>query len=194
MRPPEGMEVDHQDGDGLNNRRSNLRICTHQNNSRNMRRHRDSASRFKGVSWWKTRQIWRAYIVVDNKQKGLGYYNNDTDAARAYDAAAKKLFGEFANLNFHDDDTYDGHRGRCSGVNRSLRVYCVCGSTWTGVGVSKGGFDDDRQKWQIIHSGEGHARCDKLTANYARQNAKRRRDRRIAKEKMEQGYFDFAEM
>lgn len=99
MRPPKGMEVDHIDGDGLNNRRANLRIVTHKQNQRN-RKHtnKNNTSGFKGLI--RNGNLWQARITVDGFGVSLGYYNNPEDAARAYDDAALKYFGEFASLNF----------------------------------------------------------------------------------------------
>ncbi len=99
MEPLDGLEVDHRDGNGLNCRRGNLRASTHQQNMQNMRRHGEQSSVFKGVSWFKRDSLWRAYIVNDAKQYHLGYHESEIDAALAYNAAAKDLFGEFANLN-----------------------------------------------------------------------------------------------
>jgi hypothetical protein len=97
-----GMEVDHIDGDGLNNRRSNLRACTHVQNMRNMRHHKGTASRFKGVSWFSRDGCWLAYIVVGGRQVHLGYHSSEAVAALAYDVVANKWFGEFARLNVHE--------------------------------------------------------------------------------------------
>jgi len=103
INPGSGFEVDHIDGNGLNNRRTNLRISTHQQNCRNGAPHRDGSSRFKGVAWYKRDACWRAYIVVDGRQLHLGYFDCETDAAVAYNAAATRLFGEFARLNAFTD-------------------------------------------------------------------------------------------
>ena len=91
--------IDHLDGDGLNNSRSNLRACTNSQNQQN-RKIGFGASQFKGVSWHKATGKWRATIVVERKQKALGYYRAEEDAARAYDAAAVANFGQFASPNF----------------------------------------------------------------------------------------------
>jgi hypothetical protein len=95
------IEVDHRNGNGLDCRRQNLRACSRQQNSRNAQKwRRKTSSKFKGVCWCKTKKRWKAYIVVDNKQKHLIYTEDERIAAEAYDIAAKNLFGEFARTNF----------------------------------------------------------------------------------------------
>jgi len=97
--PTEG-ETDHKDGDGLNNQRSNLRSATHAQNQWNSGKTPGCTSRFKGVTRLKDCARWIASIRIDNKTQYLGCFANEAGAARAYDAAARKLFGEFARLNF----------------------------------------------------------------------------------------------
>lgn len=92
--------TDHKDGDGLNNRRSNLRAATGQQNNCNCRKRAGTSSQFKGVSWGTRDEVWSARIRVNWKLLSLGYFTEELDAARAYDAAAKEHFGEFARLNF----------------------------------------------------------------------------------------------
>lgn len=94
--------TDHRNGDGLDNRRINLRDATAGENSRNTRVHADSASGFKGVTWYPRSRRWRAHIHSGKKQHHLGYFATADEAARAYDAAARELYGEFACLNFPD--------------------------------------------------------------------------------------------
>jgi hypothetical protein len=91
--------VDHVNGDGLDNRRSNLRPATNQQNSANRSSWR-GASRFMGVSWSKAVEAWQAHIMVDRRSQFLGYYAAEDAAARAYDLAAVAAFGEYARPNF----------------------------------------------------------------------------------------------
>ena len=103
MNPPEGMVVDHIDGNGLNNRRSNLRLCTQKQNSRNAAPSRRSSSRFKGVYFNKRTRKWIATIGYNGKTIHLGSFDDEIEAARAYDRKARELFGEFAYLNFPEE-------------------------------------------------------------------------------------------
>ena len=98
MNPPPGMVVDHINHDKLDNRRANLRVCTPSQNRANGLRHRDSASRFKGV-WMRPDGKWIAHITHNYRRRNLGTFTTDADAAQAYDDAAKATFGEFALLN-----------------------------------------------------------------------------------------------
>ncbi|MBN1124206.1 MAG: HNH endonuclease [Sedimentisphaerales bacterium] len=98
-RPPDGMVVDHIDHNGLNNTRANLRVCTPQQNSRN-RRSQSGRSKYKGISYDKRYKRWKARIRFQNKYIHIGTFRDEARAARAYDAKAAELFGEFACLNF----------------------------------------------------------------------------------------------
>lgn len=105
-----GEEVDHIDGDGLNCRRANLRRALHSSNLGNARkRQRGQTSQFKGVSYSRVARAWHAYIGVMGKKLHLGTYGIEADAARAYDAAARLRFGEFARLNFPVDGERSAH-------------------------------------------------------------------------------------
>ena len=91
--------VDHIDGDGLNNQRSNLRLATQSQNSANTGS-RGGTSRFKGVCWDPVNSRWVAQITTGNHARKLGRYMTEELAARAYDAAALAAWGEYARLNF----------------------------------------------------------------------------------------------
>lgn len=93
--------IDHIDGNGLNNCKSNIRVCTSSQNSMNRKKYtRNKSSKFKGVFLHKDNK-WVASIGLPNRQrKYLGWFEHEIDAAKAYDEAAKKYYREFANLNF----------------------------------------------------------------------------------------------
>lgn len=99
MGEPKGKVVDHRDGSRLNNRRSNLRICTPAQNTRN-RRGWGRVSKYKGVYFYRRLNKWKAEISFNHRHIHIGYFIDEIDAARAYDKKAKEFFGEFAYLNF----------------------------------------------------------------------------------------------
>ena len=70
---PKGKQVDHINGDGLDNRKANLRICTVNENNKNAKMRKDNKSGYKGVSWYPNRHKWRCVIFVNKKQIYLGY-------------------------------------------------------------------------------------------------------------------------
>ena len=94
-----GEEVDHIDGNGLNNQKSNLRFATRAQQSQNRRAHAKTKSGYKGVCPESGCSTWRAYIIVRGKEVRLGNFPTKEQAAEAYNAAATKFFGEFAYLN-----------------------------------------------------------------------------------------------
>jgi len=103
IRIPPGMFCDHINGNGLDNRRANLRPATHTQNVWNRRKFNvDSRSKYKGVDWAKDMKRWRARIRVNGKRIYLGSFADETDAAKAYDNAARNHHGQFASLNFAD--------------------------------------------------------------------------------------------
>jgi hypothetical protein len=95
MNTPNGMHTDHINGNCLDNRRGNLRVCTQAENKRNLSLSKRNSSGFKGVYWSKERNKWH----VRAGSKHIGRYNNIIDAAKAYNQAAISMFGEYAKLN-----------------------------------------------------------------------------------------------
>lgn len=94
-----GKYCDHRNGNGLDNRRSNLRKCTKSENGGNTHARLGGSSRYKGIYWDKTRNKWVAQIKINNKRMYLGYSDNEIEATRIYNLAALKYFKQFANLN-----------------------------------------------------------------------------------------------
>jgi len=95
MNAPRGKLVDHINGNGLDNRRANLRICTNAENMRNRHAQRNSTSGYRGVTWDKERKLWTAAIVINNRHITIGRFPDKESAARAYDKKAKEVWGEF---------------------------------------------------------------------------------------------------
>lgn len=101
MSPPEGMSIDHINNNGLDNRKANLRLATAAQNARNRRKMAlKTSSKYKGVSYHAGQRKWCASIRVNGQYKYFGLFQNEIDAARAYDKAAKKYHKDFAALNF----------------------------------------------------------------------------------------------
>lgn len=98
MKPPPGKEVDHIDGNTLNNRRSNLRVCTRLQNAQNRRRYTPRRSRFTGV--YPSGDKWAAEVTHARRVYYLGQFDDEIEAAKAWDRKKFELAGEFARLNF----------------------------------------------------------------------------------------------
>jgi uncharacterized protein (UPF0210 family) len=103
MNAPAGSIIDHRDRDGLNNTKQNLRFATPSQNCCNCRRPKNCSSKYRGVSFHIKIRKWRAEIRYNGIRRHLGYFENEDDAAKAYDQAAKIYHGEFAVLNFPDE-------------------------------------------------------------------------------------------
>lgn len=101
---PEGMVVDHIDGNPLNNQKSNLRVCSKAQNTRNRKKPSTGlTSKYKGVHLFKRDNKYIAKIGINDLRKYLGIYDNESDAAIAYNEAAIKYHGEFARLNIIEE-------------------------------------------------------------------------------------------
>lgn len=99
---PDGMTIDHREhGEygGLDNRLSNLRLASFKDQQGNKRKAPNTSSRFKGVCWDKSRNVWLAKIYIDNTYTHIGRFDSEADAANAYNVAALSHFGDFARLN-----------------------------------------------------------------------------------------------
>jgi hypothetical protein len=118
MEPEDGMIVDHKNGNSLDNRRANLRFATRSENNRNRRKKKGATSRFLGVSFYRNKCKWASRIETGGKRILLGLFDSEIDAARAYDEAAKKYYGEFARLNFPQES------------EESRALFTRIGKTW----------------------------------------------------------------
>lgn len=96
LKRGDGLLVDHANGNRLDNRRENLRICTRSQNQWNRGAQSNSKSGVKGVFWDARRQKWRASIKQHRKEKHIGYFDSIVDAANAYAIAAAQMHGDFA--------------------------------------------------------------------------------------------------
>jgi len=100
---PYGMVTDHINHDSMDNRKANLRPATHSQNTCHRRKPSHAkTSKYKGVSWKKSKRKWQAQIGFQKKDIYLGYFENEIDAAKAYDRAARRYHKDFACLNFPD--------------------------------------------------------------------------------------------
>lgn len=105
MNAEKGQQVDHIDGNKLNNRRANLRFCSFSTNLYNSQKRKgQAASKYKGVCFDKRRNRWRAGIQVENRRINLGSFENEVTAARVRDGAALYYHKEFARLNFSEEE------------------------------------------------------------------------------------------
>jgi len=108
MNTAKEMQTDHRNHNGLDNRKENIRTCTHSENQHNRKVTHKGTSKYKGVCWkkgitYKGHQYdgkWCTQITNKDKSIHIGYFNDEIKAAKAYDQKAKELFGEFAHTNF----------------------------------------------------------------------------------------------
>ena len=160
LKVPKGVMVDHRNGDKLDNRRENLRLCDNSKNQANRHKVR-GMSQFKGVTWQKRKDgggYWKAQLVVNGVLHYLGSHKTDLEAAAAYNAAASKHFGEFAHLNdlsLKPSDLISTER---------MQIARISPSGFKGVT-----FDSARQKWmaQLVRKGVAHLKRRFSTAEEA---------------------------
>ena len=112
---PKHLVCDHVNRDGLDNRSSNLRNCTRAQNNLNRGSERGSTSKYKGVYRHKRMDKWVATIKGGGRRRHLGYFADEVEAARTYDAAAREHHGEYAVLNFPSNQR-QAHQDRSQGV------------------------------------------------------------------------------
>ncbi len=98
LNAPDGVQVDHRNGNGLDNQRYNLRLAPDSGNHANRGCQSNNTTGFKGVTW-QDRKYWRVQLKCRGVRYHVGYFSTAVDAARAYDAKAIELFGEFARTN-----------------------------------------------------------------------------------------------
>lgn len=98
-KAPKGFHTDHINRNTLDNRRSNLRVVSGSHNVQNSRLSTTNTSGYRGVSWFKRYEVWEAYISQHGKRMWLGYYDDIDDAARAYNKAARELYGPKCMVN-----------------------------------------------------------------------------------------------
>lgn len=127
LKSPQDMDTDHISGDGLDNRRHNLRTCTASQNLANSRKRKGTTSQYKGVCWVKGCGYWKAYISCDNQQRHLGFFNSEEAAAIAYNQAARKGFGKYALLNA----VPDGAAILAPPKKRLGKSSCYVGISWS---------------------------------------------------------------
>lgn len=99
LKEGDGKQTDHKNHNGLDNRETNIRVCTNRQNAQNSLMRKTNKSGYKGLRWDKTVRKWQARIGHKGTKISLGYFKNKIDAAKAYNAKAIELFGEYASTN-----------------------------------------------------------------------------------------------
>lgn len=137
-----GQKVDHRNRNKLDNQKANLRISTTSQNGGNMIKHADNENQFKGVSRGKEDK-WRARIGFNNEELALGEFTTQEEAARVYDRAARRLFGEFARTNFPDETPEPVRAVR--GVRRKANGKYTARISYEDRGIYLGTFDSEEE-------------------------------------------------
>ena len=105
---PMGMFTDHINGNGLDNRRSNLRNATYRQSAANVRKQKDRSSKYKGVTWYAPLSKWKSHIRTQGTEIHLGYFDDEKEAGYIYDQVAISFHGEFARCNFLTENIFAG--------------------------------------------------------------------------------------
>jgi hypothetical protein len=167
--------TDHRNHDTLDNRRSNLRDVSQRQNCQNGRPRISGSSRYKGLCWVPSRRLWVVNITFQGRARHLGYFHSEVDAARAYDDAARLLFGEYAYLNFPVDgetglgrDSTPGRMGAAYEASDMPEVRNTYNQPPRDGGSSqyKGvSWDGPRRKWQaVIHVSRKRRHLDRFAS------------------------------
>jgi len=119
MKPTDDRFVDHKNCDSLDNRRANLRFATPSENIRNRRKMKNATSQYYGVGFCKEENNWHCRITREGKRIRIGRFKSEIEAARVYDEAAKKYYGEFARLNFPEQN--ENSRALFARIGRLMR-------------------------------------------------------------------------
>lgn len=99
LNAPANKQVDHINGNRLDNRKENLRLCSNRLNTANQGIKSNNTSGYKGVTWDKRKKKWMAQYTLDYKHYFIGYFDNLIEAAKAYDSKALEVWGEYARVN-----------------------------------------------------------------------------------------------
>lgn len=139
LNTPKGKVSDHKNGNKLDNRKINLRICTYSQNGMNKMIQSNNSSGYRGVKWHKQVRLWEARIKKNGEQIFLGLYNNNIEAGIVYNWAALKYFGEFAKFN-------DILNWRQTQPRRRKRYYSIARNNTSGIiGLN---YIKDKNKWR----------------------------------------------
>lgn len=99
LNAPPNLEVDHINGNKLDCRKSNIRLCSRKQNVRSVPKRKDTTNKYKGTHFLKHRNKWISRIQIDGKRINSGYFNTEKEAAERYNSLAKRFFGDYAKLN-----------------------------------------------------------------------------------------------
>jgi len=99
LNAPDNFQVDHKNGNPLDNRRVNLRLCHADGNAKNVRIRKDNTSGYKGVVWHKQHKKWYAQISINGRSRFIGLFRDKLEAVKAYNNKAEQCYGEYARLN-----------------------------------------------------------------------------------------------